>query len=584
MKYLIFLLGWSISGFIVQAQDNNDWRNIDNSISIIPNENYADQPYVVTAKNNDWLCVLTTGQGTESQEGQHIVATISSDHGKTWSPLINIEEPDAPPSSWGIPYVTSYGRIYVFYTYNGDTIKSLNEKPLKHNTELGWYCLKYSDDNGRTWSERYRIPMRKTTVDYINPWNGEVQLFWGVSKPFLHGNSMYFSFTKMAIHPQDMGEGFLYKSDNINTELDASKLNWELLPDGNTGISYTPLGLTQEEHNVVPLNNGNFYCIYRTSEGYPANAYSNDNGRTWSTPEYVTYSDGRVLKNPRACPRVFKTSNGKYLLWYHNNNIKGYKGYRNPVWISGGIEVKGKIEWSQPEVLLYGPEGLFGMSYPDLIEDNGNFWITETQKTIARLHLIDNNLINGLWNQGIKKDVTHEGLIFEKSNIPRQTKVSSPKLPNLIDASFSIEMLLDINKLKSNQIILDNTDMHGNGIIIRITPERTIELTMQESDKKASLDTDPGMVTKGRNHVVFNIDGRANLITSIVNGKLCDGGRYRLKGWSWFDKKFSNVNVSDNLIIAPDFDGSVKNIRIYGRYLTTSEAISNYHSQFNGKK
>ena len=584
MKKAALLIFVCFAGLVIQAQTNTDWRFIENAISIIPDENYADQPYVVVAKNKNWVCVLTTGPGSESQVGQHMVATISSDQGKTWSPLVNIEESDAPPSSWGIPYVTPYGRIYVFYTFNGDTIKSLNDEPLKHNTELGWYCFKYSDDNGQTWSERHRIPMRKTTVDFINPWNGEVQLFWGISKPFSHQNSMYFSFTKMGIHPQDMGEGFLYKSDNINTEKDASKLHWELLPEGNTGISYTPLGITQEEHNVVPLNNGGLYCMYRTSEGYPANSYSTDNGKIWSTPEYATYADGSVIKNPRACPRVFKTSNGKYLLWYHNNNIKGYKGHRNPVWISGGVEAEGKIKWSQPEVLLYGPEGIFGMSYPDLVEENGNYWITETQKTIARVHQIDKNLLEGLWNQGIEKRNTDKGLILEKSNIPQQTKQLCPKLPDLKDGSLSVEILFDINELNPNQIILDNTDLNGNGIKVGMNSRRTVEITLQDGEIKASFDTDPGIVKEGRNHVVFVVDGEANLITSIVNGKLCDGGRYRFQGWSWFSSDIFLVNGNGYFRIASSFDGSVKKLRVYERRLTTSEAISNYRSEVIEKK
>lgn len=577
----VILLSLSL---ILSAQNKVDWRFIENAVGIIPDENYADQPYVVVAKNKDWVCVLTTGPGSESQVGQHMVASISSDQGRSWSELFDIEKTDAPPSSWGIPYATPYGRIYVFYTFNGDKIDSYPDgESIRHNTELGWYCFKYSDDNGRTWSERYRIPMRKTTVDFINPWNGEVQLFWGISKPFSHQNSMYFSFTKMGIHPQDMGEGFLYKSDNINTEKDASKLHWELLPEGNKGISYTPLGVTQEEHNVVPLNNGGLYCMYRTSEGYPANSYSADNGKTWGTPEYATYADGRVIKNPRACPRVFKTSNGKYLLWHHNNNIKGYSGHRNPVWISGGVEVKGKIKWSQPEVLLYGPQDIRGMSYPDLIEENGNYWITETQKTVARVHLIDKNLFEGLWNQGNAKLVAANGIIFEKSNIPHHTKLLSPKLPDLKDSSLSIEILFDISELKPNQIILDNTDQNGNGLKVRMTPQRTVELTLQDGEQKASLDTDPGMVTEGENHVVFIIDGKANLITSVVNGKLCDGGRYRLLGWSWFSPDIIHINGNEYLSIAPLFDGLVKKIRIYERCLTTSEAISNYLSVVNEK-
>ena len=581
MKRFIFLCCWSITGFIAQGQNNTDWRFIENARGVIPSENYADQPYVVIAKNNDWVCVLTTGRGSESQVGQHMVATISSDQGKTWSPLIDIEASDAPPSSWGIPYITPYGRIYVFYTFNGDEIDSYPDgKPLarNHNTELGWYCFKYSDDNGRTWSERHRIPMRKTTVDFVNPWNGEVQLFWGISKPFLHEKSMYFSFTKMGIHPQDLGEGFLYKSDNIEAEKDATKIQWELLPDGNTGISSTPLGVTQEEHNVVPLNSGGLYCMYRTSEGYPANSYSTDNGKTWSTPEYATYADGRVIKNPRACPRVFKTSNGKYLLWYHNNNIKGYEGYRNPVWISGGVEEKGKIKWSQPEVLLYGPQDLRGMSYPDLIEEKGHYWITETQKTIARVHSIDKDLLEGLWNQESARSTVTKGLILDKDNIPPKTNLPSPKLPDLENGSISIEIVFNIDELKPGQVILDNTDDSGNGITIKMTPQRTVELTLQDGAQKDSLDTEPGLVAEGENHVVFIVDGEANLITSVVNGKLCDGGRYRLTGWSWFNPGITQINTNEHLSIAPSFDGTIKILRIYNRHLTTSEAISNYHA------
>jgi len=566
------------SGLQLNAQ--KDWRNIDNALSVIPDEYYADQPYVVVAKNGDWVCVLTTGAGTESKKGQHMVASISSDQGKTWSPNIDIESAEAPPSSWGIPYVTPFGRIYVFYTFNGDEIVSYPDgKTLHHNTELGWYCFKYSDDHGKSWSERHRIPMRKTTVDYINPWNGEVQLFWGISKPFSHRNSMFFSFTKMGIHAQDMGEGFLYRSNNIDTEKDPTRLHWELLPEGNTGISYTPLGVTQEEHNVVPLNNGDLYCSYRTTEGYPANAYSSDDGKTWTTPEYITYADGRVLKNPRACPRVFKCSNGKYLLWHHNNNVKGYKGHRNPVWLSGGIEKDGQILWSQPEVLMYGPQDLRGMSYPDMVEVDGNYWFSETQKTVARIHAIDKDLLEGLWNQGTAATELRENLILEEKDITSPKKIKAPDLPDLEAGSFSIELLLDIDELKPGEPLLQLTGKDGDGLILAVSPQHTLELTLKEEELEASLDTDPGFIEKGLNHVCFVVDGQANLLTSLVNGKLCDGGRYRLKGWNWFDINFREVDNGKHLLLSSDFGGSIRKLKIYNRYLTTSEVISNYHSE-----
>src|SRR5271156_4676369 len=62
-----------------------DRRNIVNGWQI-PRENYSDQPYVVITKDGNWLCVLTTGVGNEGAPQQHIISTISSDKGKTWSP------------------------------------------------------------------------------------------------------------------------------------------------------------------------------------------------------------------------------------------------------------------------------------------------------------------------------------------------------------------------------------------------------------------------------------------------------------------------------------------------------------------
>ena len=64
-----------------------DWRNIAKG-SPIPKEGYCDQPYVVITDDGNWLCVLTTGAGVEGQAGQHVVATISADHGRTWTPPV----------------------------------------------------------------------------------------------------------------------------------------------------------------------------------------------------------------------------------------------------------------------------------------------------------------------------------------------------------------------------------------------------------------------------------------------------------------------------------------------------------------
>lgn len=580
---LIALLFY-ITGGHIYAQ-TNDQRNILNGYSIYDN-GYIDQPYVVILKDGRWLCVFTTGSGTESTPGQHIVATTSADQGKTWSATVAIEPNTGPSASWATPYITKFGRVYVFYDYNGDNINTLNGKAIRHNSEMGWYCYKYSDDNGLTWSKRYRLPLPKAPVDGNNDFKGEVQLFWGIDKPKQYGRDMIFAFTRLGKYIQSDGEGWFYKSDNIRTEKDAGKIHWQLLPDGDKGVRNPAYGSIQEEFNAVPLNNGNIYCMYRTTEGFSANTYSTDKGKTWALPTAATYVPGgdQVMKNPRACPRVFKTSAGKYLFWYHNNGNKGYQA-RNPVWISGGIEHDGLIYWSQPEILLYCDADILGMSYPDLIEQNGKFWFTETQKTQARVHSVSDDLLNGLWHQDTARYITRKGLLNEQLAIKaNSTMQPGGTLPDLKDGGFTLDMWLKFNDLEPGQIILDNRDNSGKGIYVTTTAQHTLKLELSNGTITTSWDTDAGVLDAGRlHHVVFIVDGAADIISVVVDGKLDDGGGTRAFGWSKFSNRLENIEGNKLWKLAPNMHGSLESFRLYNRYLTTSEAISNFHAGISGK-
>ena len=179
-----------------------DWRNIKYGAKI-PREGYSDQPYVVITKDGNWLCVLTTGSGVEGAPGQHIISTISADQGATWSAPIDIEPADGPEASWVMPVIIPSGRVYVFYTYNSENLRfddrSNNPKVGRRVDTLGKYALKYSDDNGHTWShERYYIPMRLMRIDRENAWAGKLVYFWGVGKPIVTSKrEMIFGFAKV---------------------------------------------------------------------------------------------------------------------------------------------------------------------------------------------------------------------------------------------------------------------------------------------------------------------------------------------------------------------------------------------------
>jgi len=74
--------------------------------------------------------------------------TLSSDHGRTWTPLRPLEDPKGPESAYSTPLVTPSGRVYVFYNYNGD-----NFRGRSRSDSLGWFVYRYSDDHGLTWSD-----------------------------------------------------------------------------------------------------------------------------------------------------------------------------------------------------------------------------------------------------------------------------------------------------------------------------------------------------------------------------------------------------------------------------------------------
>ncbi|MCU1234004.1 MAG: BNR/Asp-box repeat protein, partial [Candidatus Solibacter sp.] len=145
-EFLGGLLAAPLAGAPVADDPRNiDSRNIVNGFPI-PKEGYCDQPYVVITSDGRWLSTLTTGSGVEGQPGQHIVATISSDQGRTWSPLIDIEPANGTEASWAMPLKVPSGRVYVFYTYNRENLREIagvNAPGLARRVDtLGAYAFK----------------------------------------------------------------------------------------------------------------------------------------------------------------------------------------------------------------------------------------------------------------------------------------------------------------------------------------------------------------------------------------------------------------------------------------------------------
>jgi len=584
LSLILFPLGPSLAA--------GDPRNVRTG-HVIPDEGYCDQPYVVITHDGNWLCTLTTAGGHEGASNSHVVSTISADQGRTWSPLVALEPADGPPAVYSLPVVARTGRVYVFYDYNGDGFKCPGRSDC-----VGWFVYKYSDDHGRSWSkERYRLPMRMTAVDRTNTFGGKVQIFWGIGKPIIFGDAMMFAFSKCGKYVIDRSEGWFYRSDNILTAKDPAEIEWQLLPDGDAGLKNPQYGDVQAEQNIVALSDGSIYCMYRTAGDHPCHAYSRDGGHTWTLPEYASYTPGsRRIKNSRACPRIWKTANGKYLFWFHHHGAHSnpYRG-RNPAWLSGGIERDGKIHWSQPEIVRSDPDpksclydattGLpgpgLGMSYPDLIEQDGKYWITETQKTVARVHPIDPTLLEALWGQGTVRTVTVEGRALDLGPAEIQRgEVGLPDLPRLDDGGgFALDFWIRLDASVTGQVVLDSRDPDGKGILVSTATRDRIRIDLNDGERTGLWMSDVGSIKPGElHHVAIIVDGGPNVISFVVDGALCDGGAESIYGWGRFHPQLGDVTGADRLRVAPSLRGSLERVRVYDRYLRTSEAIANFHA------
>ena len=628
--YVLFQIGCQLGGgsfsiglpdliSMAYAQDE-DWRNIRNGATI-PDKTYSDQPYVVKTDDGAWLCVMTTGIGHEGAKGQHIISQRSLDKGKTWEEMIEIEPSDGPEASYSVLLKAPSGRVFVFYNHNTDNIREIkgDEPPYKDGIvrrvdSQGYFVFKFSDDHGKSWSkDRYTIPIREFEIDRENVYQGDIRFFWNVGKAFDHNGNAFVPLTKVGGFGDGFftsNEGVLLKSENLFEVDDPNEADWLTLPEGDIGLR-TPEngGPIAAEHSFSILSDGTFFVVYRTIDGHPVYSYSRDEGKTWEAPQYMKYANGRLFKNPRAANFAWKCENGKFLYWFHNHGGRFIKEHpnrrsmayndRNPVWVSGGMEVDGEagkiIRWTQPEVLLYDDDPMIRMSYPDLIEENGNYYFTETQKDIARVHPIDPDFLELLWGQfdhlsgtkeGLKLDWKPQGETLPQTHPAPQMPMFRVRDTNSHDFrgknlrnGFTIELGFSLSDMEEGQVMLDARDPAGKGWWVGVSQRETLEFHMNDGQTKAMWDCDPGMLEANKEHrVSIIVDGGPKIITFVVDGVLNDGGNSRQFGWGRFSPFFQSASGSSELKLGTKINGKLNHVRFFDRAIKVTEAIANQHS------
>lgn len=509
---------------------------------------YADQPYIVKRTDTEWVAVVTTSAVRENSNDRHMKILRSTDAGKSWgeaSVLEPLDEKREP--SWGTLFVTPSGRIYCFYNL---------ARKVDVEGKGVHFVYRFSDDGGLSWSERYTLPVRKT-------WhNKQFNSFsnWGIDPPEVIDGKVLIAFSKYG--PNSVGRpghGFFFRSDNLLTESDPEKINWVMLPEGDQGLSSDKIGPLQEEHNIEPLGGSNVYCAFRTLDGYIGEAYSTNAASSWTEPQFIRYTNGRKIKNTRACSMVWRCENGNYLLWFHNNDGRQAKERnkdRNPAWLSGGVLKDGKIQWSQPEPALFTfiPAHNSGMSYPDLVEHEGRYYISATDKQTARLCQIDRTLLSNLWNQDSLNTIPQNGLLVDGQAF----------LPNLDDGGFTITC----SGLPQSGTIWSALDQKGNGVTVRRADDgrAVVEYKDRHMDQPHTWDTDESV--RDDSVVSFIFDGAANWIYVVVDGVLCDGGEARQFGWGPIPYQMKELVQSEILPVS-----HASKTWLHNRMLSVSETI-----------
>ena len=602
----------------------NDFRLLSHG-NVIPSEYYADQPYIVKTDDGGWLCCLTTGAGAEGASGQHVVTMKSFDEGKTWSKPVPVEPDGSPENSYAVMAKAPNGRVFVFYNFNADNLRKVKADNPPYTDgyctrvdSLGHFVFRYSDDHGKSWSARnYDIPMRAFAIDKNNAYGGELKLFWNVGKPFVLNGALYVSVHKVGgfgIGFFTRSEGALLKSDNLLTVEDPADAVWETLPDGEYGLK-TPAGggPISEEQSYAVLSDGSIYAVYRTVDGHPAETYSRDSGHTFEAPAYKRYADGRLMRHPRAANFVWKCENGRYLYWYHNHGGNDYDG-RNPVWVSGGLETdtpQGKrILWSQPELLLYDDDVYIRISYPDLVEQDGAYYVTETQKGIARSHHIPAAFLEKLWAgftlcetaPGAVLDIpggesaagTYPVPAFPDFNVRNEHDSAYGQLDTRAGVSFDFTLHLDRLCEGERHVLFGNLSQKNRGFRVELDEKRNLHLYMSDGQTACvcSLFELCDFENTPVHHVTVILDAGAHLATFVVDGRFCDGGGKHQFGFARFSRSFKSLGSAEPISVysaTPEqlaanretvtvFSDAVRDFKLYHRALMTAEAIGNYRA------
>ena len=598
-----------------------DWRALAEG-RLMLQDLYLDQPQcaIWPGPPRRWVCTIARNSAPEGHFGEHAEVLFTEDQGLTWVTGIRLEPPGAPTNSYGNILVTPFGRLAVVYSMNLRNVTRFpSGQPFTRDDELGFMVWRFSDDGARTWSpDRYVVPLRNTSIDRHNTFNGSTQIFWSVDRitATRQGGSLH-AFTKIGTYMQSAPEeSFFVLSPNLLSERNASAVAWRMLPEGDTGVQPpggAASGMQWEEAHVVQLaGQQGMFSVCRTSAGYLGAAGTRDDSgaRGWGAGHFATYSAaglpaaaGRRVKNPEGPITLRRLASGRYLLLFYNNAVRGYanatlgRNARNPYWLAAGWEEPdGEVRFSQPEVALHdardaAASGGAGPGYADLIEEeDGAVFITETNKTQARLHPVPAPFLRTLLAQDALNATPSAGLALPFPRGAQGATLRAPPLPSFElagggasarGATLCLWLALHA-RAAPGQALIDV----GGPLRLGVGAGGALEVALAEGAAlNASLRMDDECAARlaggGAHLAAAVLDGAAHILSFSVDGVVCDGGAGAAFGFVWAPQGMGDLQAvphSATFVLAGGYGGQVLGGGWYTRALMHSELVGSWRA------
>jgi len=283
---------------------------------------------VFKAPKSEELLALWTQSSVEGSGNNHLVLARSAD-AVNWSAPAYLVGANYGRSelqaSWGFPVVSKSGRIYIFYTKEVE--------PYDNNRQgSGTMGCIFSDDNGVTWTPPEEIPMPRSKYDNPDTTYPKNWIVWqrptkDSEDKWIAGYTLITSNTVMKDEPNWVNADsrcYFMRFMNLDEDPFPNELEIDWYPENDLGLEvqnpvYPHLSVAQEPA-VVLLPDGRLFTIMRNMTGYIYYAVSSDQGKTWTDPEMLRYSDdGPGIEHPMSpCP-IYRLTNGKFVLFFHNN-------------------------------------------------------------------------------------------------------------------------------------------------------------------------------------------------------------------------------------------------------------------------